>query len=675
MTAPVCSAFCAVVLVVYAQPARAQVAGGNADHDGGQAPRFPTPANLGAIGESGDFSIRVRLNSYYAPYQSTLSYTRNLLGQIRSVSGGPSNVPLATGFDYDAAGRTTRIDYRAGLSDSFGYDSLGRLETINLIDSGDRVPGEPISWNTFLPAPGAGPLRAWFQYSPAGNVLKEVYGSAATACGMNQRCYGYDGLHRLTSTTGAGREGRMVNLAYRYDASGNVLSVSGTGGTNVSFNYEGTSNRFAGLPAGSYDSHGNLLQINGRTHAYDVLGRLVTASRGDAFRGSYTYDAQGRKSSRTAANGSTEIYVYSIGGQVLASFTPSGTWTNYVLADGRRIGEISQTGAVSYYHTDALGSVRAVSRPNGTVEWRDYLPYGESSTQASSPTRFGYTGQEFDDGLGIYDYSARYYDPALYRFIQVDSYMGTATDPLSLNRFAYVHGNPLRYTDPTGHCIRKQDGTTECETQVVQAARPLTPESVMNAATATTSAKTDRPSVQTQIHATVARVEPGNIRLSARDNSTVILVQNTVRSATSKPGDVVQNMGEFLWSNTAAYDTTRINGGAYSYDERGMGTVPLGDMFNGQAGCGPVCVEYEVARQQAAAAVGIGTLYVTAYNDSSGHAMTGTIDASGDTLIYSWGNAPIRGQADATRQLGFNTWYFRPAATDLGVSIAAGGGR
>jgi len=54
-------------------------------------------------------------------------------------------------------------------------------------------------------------------------------------------------------------------------------------------------------------------------------------------------------------------------------------------------------------------------------------------------------------------YHARYYDPALARFISADSIVPgqTATsgapNPQQLNRYSYVVNNPLTYTDPTGH--------------------------------------------------------------------------------------------------------------------------------------------------------------------------------------------------------------------------------
>jgi len=49
-------------------------------------------------------------------------------------------------------------------------------------------------------------------------------------------------------------------------------------------------------------------------------------------------------------------------------------------------------------------------------------------------------------------YGARYYDAGLGRFISADTIVPSAGNPQSLNRYSYVGNNPVRYTDPNGHC-------------------------------------------------------------------------------------------------------------------------------------------------------------------------------------------------------------------------------
>ena len=53
----------------------------------------------------------------------------------------------------------------------------------------------------------------------------------------------------------------------------------------------------------------------------------------------------------------------------------------------------------------------------------------------------------------MYFYNARYYDPYLNRFISPDTIIPDPQNPQDLNRYSYTRNNPVRYTDPTGHCI------------------------------------------------------------------------------------------------------------------------------------------------------------------------------------------------------------------------------
>jgi RHS repeat-associated protein len=52
---------------------------------------------------------------------------------------------------------------------------------------------------------------------------------------------------------------------------------------------------------------------------------------------------------------------------------------------------------------------------------------------------------------GIYDFNARFYDPAIGRFLSVDTIVPRPSDPQSLNRFSFVRNNPLNRVDPSGH--------------------------------------------------------------------------------------------------------------------------------------------------------------------------------------------------------------------------------
>jgi len=61
-----------------------------------------------------------------------------------------------------------------------------------------------------------------------------------------------------------------------------------------------------------------------------------------------------------------------------------------------------------------------------------------------------FTGKERDSESGLDNFEARYLGSSLGRFMSPDPMGGKTQDPQSLNRYAYVRNNPLKFTDPSG---------------------------------------------------------------------------------------------------------------------------------------------------------------------------------------------------------------------------------
>jgi RHS repeat-associated protein len=118
----------------------------------------------------------------------------------------------------------------------------------------------------------------------------------------------------------------------------------------------------------------------------------------------------------------------------------------------------SSPASVTYYHPDHLGSSIVTSStftsPPPPPQYVLYRPYGgvvaPTAGGSTAAPQFGFTGQRFEASVGIYDYGARWYDPALGRFLQADSMVPDPTDTQSLNRYSYVRNDPLGRIDPGG---------------------------------------------------------------------------------------------------------------------------------------------------------------------------------------------------------------------------------
>ena len=106
---------------------------------------------------------------------------------------------------------------------------------------------------------------------------------------------------------------------------------------------------------------------------------------------------------------------------------------------------------------DHLGSTAITADANGTktAELR-FKAWGESRfTYGSTPTTYRYTGQREQSQLSIYFYGARWYDPALSRFLSPDSIIPGAGNSQAWDKFAYALNSPVNFIDPTGHAVQR----------------------------------------------------------------------------------------------------------------------------------------------------------------------------------------------------------------------------
>lgn len=127
--------------------------------------------------------------------------------------------------------------------------------------------------------------------------------------------------------------------------------------------------------------------------------------------------------------------------------------TKYYSFGGRRVA-VNRGGTLSYLLADHLGSTTTTVNSSGALVYsQKYYPYGltRGSATLGLTTDKQFTGHQQELGE-TYFMQSRFYDSFAGRFLQPDSIVPDPNNPQSLNRYSYVLGNPLRYTDPTGRC-------------------------------------------------------------------------------------------------------------------------------------------------------------------------------------------------------------------------------
>lgn len=229
--------------------------------------------------------------------------------------------------------------------------------------------------------------------------------------------YGYDAIGNLKTRTGS------KALTYTYDTSNRLSTVTGAAARTY-----------------GYDARARVTSDGRFTFNWNQADQ-ITGPRGVA---TYSYDGNGKRAKIEVSASTTEFAFYDLAGKLRATIKGSTT-VDYLDLDGKPFVERSSSGAVTYLHPDWLGSPRLATKADGTMLWREHFdPYGKKLNGVVE--KRGFTGHAYDAETGMTYMLARYYDAEVGRFLMTDP-IGSKDD---LNLYAYVHGDPVNGTDPTG---------------------------------------------------------------------------------------------------------------------------------------------------------------------------------------------------------------------------------
>jgi YD repeat-containing protein len=326
--------------------------------------------------------LTLQERSIYGTHRQTLTLRRRLLPRLDTVTN--ANGSTAT-YGYDAAHRLTQV-----------LNKTSGLATISQHDYTLDAVGNRTALDEVL--------------APAGG------GSTTTV----NRTYGYDKLNRLTSET----RGAATTL-YGYDAAGNRTSA-GPSGSSTTYTYD-KADRITAAGSTSYtvNANGNLTaRGSADAFAYDQANRLTTVTIGTSASGSYSYDGDGNRVGRSwASSGSTgnAAYVHDVN-RGLPVVIDDGT-NKYVWTVGLAYSVNKSTGAVTTYHRDGLGSVRALTNASqGVTDTFETDAWGkEYSSSGSTAQPYSFTGEPRDKESNFYQLRARSYDPNTGRFLSQGS--------------------------------------------------------------------------------------------------------------------------------------------------------------------------------------------------------------------------------------------------------------
>ena len=208
-------------------------------------------------------------------------------------------------------------------------------------------------------------------------------------------------------------------------------------------------------------------------------GRQLDSTNVGGMNLSYSYNADGQRTSKSRSAYYTDEYVYY--GTQLSTLIRNGVGYKHSLTfiyddNGQALGfyydtnlNDSNPGTKYYYVCNAQGDVLQLrDHTNAPVANYYYDAWGKllgitdangnaitASNHVAVLNPIRYRGYFYDTETGFYYLNSRYYDPEIGRFINADGYVSTGQGFLGFNMFAYCNNNPVNYSDDNGNAPLK----------------------------------------------------------------------------------------------------------------------------------------------------------------------------------------------------------------------------
>jgi RHS repeat-associated protein len=407
-------------------------------------------------------------------------YSYNRTGKVVAEEVIVDGTTLVTSKEYDANGKVTAIIYPDGYKVDYQMDDSGAIKEIsglikNVIydENGDiteysqangvvvKIPRDPVSRRVIEMSAGKGATvlrKVSYEYNGTGNIIATKDESPTWSIITK---YTYDGLHRLKCFSD---NGLLSNGAYRYDAEGNILEFSETSPLYLSYKDEAHLGRVTHVRnnteqiAVSYNLNGQITSFGNVSDVrYDAFDRVIQIEKTDGTVINFGYDANNKRIVKQVTGTSNTKNIRYAGGLYEESddYKIRQVYLGSILAASVKEDKaIPDKNTPVFYLSDYHGTILLASDENGTIIYnQQYSPFG--SALNSSEKLNAYLGKEKDTEIDFIQLGARYYIPAIGRFISPDWYVLENPDkpmrlPQGYNVYGYALNNPLSFKDPTG---------------------------------------------------------------------------------------------------------------------------------------------------------------------------------------------------------------------------------